>query len=328
MFNKEVVETNRLDPDTKFKFACHKGVSCFTRCCSNIDIMLTPYDVLRLKKRLGISSEEFLEKYTGIREDEKSSNPYAYLKMLDGEDRLCPFLKNEKDGCGLYEDRPISCRYYPVGQTTMKSVNEAGDVKHEEFYFFVREEHCKGYEEDKQWTVAEFREDQGAEHYDSMNREWKEVLMRRNLPGQPRLDEKKQMLFFMASYDLDKFRRFIFDSRFLEMFEVDEKEQQEIKEDDVALMNFGFRYIKFLMMMENTMKPNAEVLAAKLKELEEKQAAKAAESNKEEGKAEALAANVKELKEKQAAKTAETSKKSGKAKAPESGKSGKGKKKK
>jgi Fe-S-cluster containining protein len=281
MFNKQVVEPNRLDPDSKFKFACHPGVPCFTRCCSNIDIMLTPYDVLRLKKRLGISSEEFLEKYTGVREDEQSSHPYAYLKMLEGEDRLCPFLKNAKEGCGVYEDRPISCRYYPVGQTTMKKSNEKGEVEHDEFYFFVREEHCKGYDEDKQWTVDEFRIDQGAEHYDSMNRDWKEVLMRRNLPGQPKLDEKKQMMFFMASYDLDKFRRFIFNSRFLEMFEVDEKELGAIKEDDVALMNFGFRYIKFLMMMENTMKPNAEVLAAKLKELEEKQAAKAAESGKE-----------------------------------------------
>jgi hypothetical protein len=82
------------------------------------------------------------------------------------------------------------------------------------------------------------------------------------------------MMFFMASYDLDKFRRFIFNSRFLDMFEVDEDELKGIKEDDVALMNFGFKYIKFLMMMENTMKPRAEVLSAKIREMEEKQAAK------------------------------------------------------
>lgn len=287
MFNKQVVETNRLDPDTKFKFACHPGVSCFTRCCSNIDIMLTPYDVLRLKKRLDITSEEFLEQYTGVREDEQSSHPYAYLKMLEGEDRLCPFLKNEKEGCGVYEDRPISCRYYPVGQTTMKIGNDEGEVRHDEFYFFVREDHCKGYEEDKQWTVAEFREDQGAEHYDSMNREWKEVLMRKNLPGQPKLDDKKKMLFFMASYDLDKFRRFIFNSRFLDMFEITEEELTAMEEDDVALMNFGFKYIKFMMMMENTLKPRAEVLAAKMKEMEaahaEREKKKASEAETKEG---------------------------------------------
>ena len=281
MFNRKVVEPTRLDPDTKFKFACHPGVSCFTRCCSNIDIMLTPYDVLRLKKRLNLTSTEFLEKYTGVREDEQSSNPYAYLKMLGGEDRLCPFLKNEKEGCGVYEDRPISCRYYPVGQTTLKTVDEKENVEHDEFYFFVKEEHCKGYDEDKQWTVAEFRDDQGAEHYDGMNREWKEVLMRRNLPGQAPLDEKKQMMFFMASYDLDRFRDFVFQSRFLDSFDIEQSEIDEIKEDDLALMNFAFKYIKFLMMMENTLKLKEGVLDARVKAIEEAKKAAEAEAAKE-----------------------------------------------
>ena len=58
------------------------------------------------------------------------------------------------------------------------------------------------------------------------------------------------------------------------MRDVPEEELKEMKEDDVALMNFAFKYIKFLMMMENTLKPNAEVLQAKIKEMEEAQAAK------------------------------------------------------
>ncbi|MEK7332745.1 MAG: YkgJ family cysteine cluster protein, partial [Nitrospirota bacterium] len=60
----KVVQPARLDPETKFKFRCHKGIKCFTKCCSNIDIMLTPYDILRMKNRLKMSSEEFLEKHT------------------------------------------------------------------------------------------------------------------------------------------------------------------------------------------------------------------------------------------------------------------------
>ena len=35
-------------------------IACFTRCCRNIDILLTPYDVIRMKNRLGITSTEFL----------------------------------------------------------------------------------------------------------------------------------------------------------------------------------------------------------------------------------------------------------------------------
>lgn len=264
MFNMKPVEPARLSPETKFKFRCHKGISCFTRCCSNIDIMLTPYDVLRMKNRLGISSEEFLDAYTIMRVDEKSSHPYAYLKLAADEERRCPFVV-VPEGCTIYEDRPVSCRYYPVGQATMKKAGEEGKPVHEEFYFFVREEHCKGYEEDTGWTIESWREDQGAEHFDAMNREWKELLLRRDLPGQPRLDPKKQTQFFMASYDLDRFRRFVFDSRFLEVFEVDPGEAERMRGDEVALMKFAFKYIKYLMMLEETLKVREGVLPEKPK---------------------------------------------------------------
>jgi Fe-S-cluster containining protein len=254
MFNMKAVQPTRLDPDTRFRFRCHKGVKCFTRCCGNIDIMLTPYDVLRMKNRLGISSGEFLEKYTGMRIDEKSSHPYAYLLMKDEDERVCPFLKSTEEGCSIYEDRPVSCRYYPIGQATMKKgIGEGGGV-HEEFYFFIREEHCLGYREDAEWTIDSWRQDQGAEHFDGMNREWKELLMRRNLPGQKELDPKKQTQFFMASYDLDSFRKYVFESRFLDVFDVDPEEVERMRGDEVALMKFGFEYLKYLMMMEQTLK--------------------------------------------------------------------------
>jgi Fe-S-cluster containining protein len=254
MFNMKAVQPTRLDLESKFKFRCHPGVSCFTRCCSNIDIMLTPYDVLRMKKRLGITSEEFLVKYTVTRVDEKSSHPYAYLKMEDGDERLCPFLKSKTEGCSIYEDRPVICRYYPVGQTTLRKEDDEGKIGHEEFYFFVKEDHCKGYEEDTRWTVQEWRDDQGAEHFDGMNREWKQILMRRNIPGQPPLSPKKQQQFFIASYDLDSFRRFVFDSNFLNIFDIPEEEIEQMRTDEVALMKFGFRYIKYVMMLEETLK--------------------------------------------------------------------------
>ena len=42
----------RLGPDDTFQFACHPGVSCFNRCCGDVNIFLSPYDVLRLKTGL------------------------------------------------------------------------------------------------------------------------------------------------------------------------------------------------------------------------------------------------------------------------------------
>jgi Fe-S-cluster containining protein len=262
MFNMKAVQPTRLEPETRFKFRCHKDVKCFTRCCSNIDIMLTPYDVLRMKKALGMTSEEFLAVHTTMRVDEKSSHPYAYLKMTDEEERKCPFV-SYPEGCSIYPDRPVSCRYYPIGQATLKrGIGEGGGI-HEEFFFFIREEHCLGYQEDTEWTVESWRDDQEAEHYDAMNREWKELLMRRNLPGQARLDPKKQRQFFMASYDLDSFRRFVFESRFLEIFDVPADEVERMRADETALMKFAFRYLKYLLMMEEALKVRREVVPEK-----------------------------------------------------------------
>ena len=47
-----------------FNFQCGPGVSCFTNCCRDVTIFLTPYDILRMKNKLGISSEEFIAQYT------------------------------------------------------------------------------------------------------------------------------------------------------------------------------------------------------------------------------------------------------------------------
>lgn len=270
MFNMKAVEPRQLDLDSRFKFKCYKGISCFTRCCSNIDILLTPYDVLRMKRRLNMSSEEFLEKHAVLRVDEKSSHPYAYLRMNDEPERKCPFLV-VPDGCTIYTDRPVSCRYYPVGQGTLKKRDEDGKIFHEEFYFFVKEPHCKGYEEPDEWTVASWKDDQEITHYDEMNRQWKEILMRRNLPGQAQLDDKKKIQFFMASYDLDKFRRFILESRFLQVFQIPEAESQAMKDSDEALMSLAFRYVKFILGMEETLKVKEDALKEKKEKKENKE---------------------------------------------------------
>jgi len=244
------VEPVKITLNTRFKFECHKGVKCFTKCCSNIDIMLTPYDIIRMKKRLNMLSSEFLIKYTYISIDEKTSHPFVMLKMLNDDNKSCPFVT--PDGCTIYSDRPANCRYYPIGQASLRKGGEHGP-EHEEFYFFIKEPHCLGYLEDKDWSVESWRIDQGVDIYDDMNREWKEIQLRRNLPGKT-LDPNKQTQFYMASYDVDGFRRFVFESKFLDVFDVRDDEIEDLKNDDIALMKFGFKYIKYILMLEETLK--------------------------------------------------------------------------
>lgn len=250
MISMKDVEPVQLTLNSRLRFRCHKDLPCFTKCCSNIDIMLTPYDIVALKKRLGMTSDEFLENYTYTKVEEKPSLPFVYLRMNNNEPKSCPFVTPE--GCSIYADRPANCRYYPVGQGTLKKAVD-GKVLDEEFYFMVKEEHCKGFQESDEWTISQWREDQGVDRYDELNREWKGILLGKNTPGQA-LDEKKQAMFYMASYDLDRFRQFIFNSKFLDTFEIDDTAQEKMLKDDTELMIFGFKFLKYILMMEETLK--------------------------------------------------------------------------
>jgi Fe-S-cluster containining protein len=253
------VEPTKLTLNTGFKFKCHKGVKCFTKCCRNINILLTPYDIVRMKKRLGISSEEFLDKYTYMEVDEKSSHPLVRLKMLGDDEKRCPFVTPE--GCTIYTDRPANCRYYPVGQGILRKDTDKGPVN-EEFYFFIREPHCLGYQEDAEWTIQSWKDDQEVSLYDDMNREWKEIQLRRH-PFGKNLDSNKQAQIYTASYDMDRFRKFVCESKFLEVFDIDKEETEMIKADEIALMKFGVKYIKYLLMLEETLKVKKEYIKKK-----------------------------------------------------------------
>ena len=133
------VEPVRLGPESTFKFKCHPGVKCFTQCCRDINIILTPYDIIRLKNRLNLSSEEFLAIYTEPQLLEKTGLPVVTLKFLEEEEKdpdskACPFVR--ENGCLIYDDRPTTCRYYPLGVASLSHKEGADD---DDFYFFVHE---------------------------------------------------------------------------------------------------------------------------------------------------------------------------------------------
>ena len=60
----DIIPPVRLGYNSRFTFKCHPGVSCFTLCCRGINIILTPFDIIQMKNRLGLSSHEFLAIYT------------------------------------------------------------------------------------------------------------------------------------------------------------------------------------------------------------------------------------------------------------------------
>jgi len=267
--NKAQIDPVRLGPDSKFQFKCHKEVSCFTKCCRGIDIMLTPYDVILLKKRLGLSSEEFIAIYTELKLLEKTDLPVVTLKMLDDDRKSCPFVKDER-GCIIYEDRPTTCRYYPLGVASLSHEAEESQEQNDgqDFFFFVKEPHCMGFEEEKEWTVTEWRRDQGVDIHDEVNAEWTDLIVRkRSFPASMKFSEKSKQMYFTGCYNLDKFRDFVFKSSFLTLYDIDDQTLEEIKEDDMKLLNFSCKWLKEILFQvgDETFKVNEEKKEARLK---------------------------------------------------------------
>jgi len=234
----------RLGPKSTFNFKCHPEVPCFTRCCRGINIVLTPYDILRMKNRLNLSSEDFLAIYTTPRLLEKTDLPVVTLKLLEDDQQSCPFVRDH--GCLIYTDRPTTCRYYPLGVASL-SHKEGADTE-EGFYFFVNESHCRGFEENCRWDVTEWRKDQGVDIHDDINAEWTDLVVRkRSFPPTIKLTEKSKQLFFMVSYSIDQFRRFVFESSFISRYQVDEETLRKIKNDEVELLVFGLTWLKKIL---------------------------------------------------------------------------------
>lgn len=258
----------KLTLDSPLQFECHPKVSCFTACCHNIKIVLTPYDILVLRKRLNMPAHEFITEYTEPTYLEKTDMPGVQIKLA-GEKNGCPFVTPE--GCTVYPDRPSACRYYPVG---MADFHEGGtdDAAEDKFFFLVKEPHCKGHEEPKLWTIREWRADQGVDLRDEMNKEWLRLVMRRKSFGlQATLSEAAKRMFFMASTDLDTFRTFIFESSFLDIYEIDAETLAKIREDDIALMLFSFKYLANTLFGAGGLTIKADKIKQKVAEIKNRQ---------------------------------------------------------
>ncbi len=234
-----------LAPDTPFSFRCHAGVPCFNACCAQTTIILSPYDVLRLKKRLHLSAQEFLGRFTQRLADDFSGLPLVILDF-QGPEKLCPFAS--PTGCQVYEDRPATCRYYPVGVASRWTATGL-----EETHVYIQEDLCLGFTEGVTWTLETWIEDQGLAPYLELDRLWKSIMLQIGLrPGKPLSDRFKEH-YYQVAYDLDWFRRFVLDTDFLKVFLVEPDEQAQLAQDDEALLRFAFRYLMYMLRLGPTL---------------------------------------------------------------------------
>ncbi|MBW1678877.1 MAG: YkgJ family cysteine cluster protein [Deltaproteobacteria bacterium] len=257
---READQQESLKLSNFFQFECRKGIKCFNQCCADVNIVLTPYDVLRMKNRLGITSDEFLKNYTGIIRSEKSIFPIVVLKMKDDEHKQCFFVSEE--GCQIYEDRPWACRMFPLDKK-----ESPGD---ETTFTLLKKLDCLGFEEEKVWKVEDWVLSQGINIYEKHESLYQDITDHERAKDLDITNPDVFLMLQMALYDLDKFRKFVLESNFLNYFDVEQGRVETIRNDDTELLTFGIEWIKFGLLGQQTFCVKEKVANEKKKELEKK----------------------------------------------------------
>jgi Fe-S-cluster containining protein len=239
----------RIKAGDTFRFRCHPGVACFNRCCRNLNLFLYPYDVIRLKQSLEISSDEFLDKYVDIVLRPSNYFPEVLLRMSNDSEKTCPFLNDS--GCIVYQDRPDTCRTFPIEQGLFYDADRKKDIP---IHFFRPPDFCRGQDENEEWTIAAWTQDQDAELYHTMTIRWAELKRRFQIDpwGFEGPEGPKAKMAFMATYNIDRFREFLFQSSFLRRYKVKATILKKLKMDDVQLLKFGFEWTRVFIWGERS----------------------------------------------------------------------------
>ncbi|TWI66029.1 hypothetical protein LZ24_02940 [Desulfobotulus alkaliphilus] len=196
-----------INPDHPLCFDCHEGLPCFNQCCHDICQLLYPYDILRLKKNLCMKASDFLSAYCIIHDGEGSGLPVVSFRLDKANHQACPFLT--KEGCRVYEDRPASCRIFPLARGLVRDRATGNLQTH---YARIPDPLCKGFESKKTNTLKEWIASQDMAIYDLMNDAMMPLISLKNrlMPGPLQPDHKN--IFILGCYNLDDFRTRIYES--------------------------------------------------------------------------------------------------------------------
>ncbi len=227
----------RIAADECFAFACHPGVECFTNCCRQLELALTPYDVLRLKKSLGLSSDVFLDRYVIVEKEKEDIFPRFYLTMVDDGRASCVFVSEK--GCTHYQDRPGACRTYPMGRAAMRTEQSTM----EEFFVLLQEEHCLGFKETQQQSPNSYSQEQELTIYNEFNDAVATVLQHDKIRTGMVPTAEQVEDFVLCLYNIDTFRRQIMEDGKLLKSPLTEQQKEALKDDDKLLL-FAIDWLK------------------------------------------------------------------------------------
>ena len=235
-----------LTGDMAFSFGCSPAVPCFNACCRDLNQVLSPYDILRLKNMLGLSSGQFLKTHTVRHIGPETGLPVVSLKFDNRTKRQCPFVTPE--GCRVYTDRPASCRLYPLARGTSRNRLSGRTREH---FALIQEPHCRGFCQKTARTAHGWMRDQGLEPYNRFNDLFLEMISLKNrlIPGP--LAPEPESLFYTALYDIDSFQDLISQKSVAERWGIDPADLSPLESDDSQLLRFAHTCVRKFVFGES-----------------------------------------------------------------------------
>jgi hypothetical protein len=225
-------EGQKLDPGAAFRFACHPGLACFNSCCTGKRLPVLPYDLLRLRLALGMTSQDILASYIELEEDPVSGWPTLRLKLTD-QDR-CPFVGDQ--GCGVYAHRPAACRLYPLSRAVSPA---QGRRPAHEVFLRLTTSGCLGWEQPREMTVPQWLLDQDLAPYNQANDRLLPLLLHPARQGRVSLDQRQTHGVILALYNLDVFRPMLAQPGLAARWGLDTEQARAAQGDDLALLGLG-----------------------------------------------------------------------------------------
>ena len=206
-------------------------------CCFGTDTVLSPYDILRIRRHLGCTTSDLIQRgLVEVFAGGSSGLPLAMiaLRKLDNGGKVCPFLQPVVDGqksrertkgkgepspedvkaartpkrlaCGVYPARPAVCRSSPLGRLTVLS-KRAEDTKH--VFCHPPTASCRAIQGEGRVRVADWIKDNGVQPYwdasERFNRLFS-VMLRNGLVLREGIDRPVATLWTLAAtilYDFD-----------------------------------------------------------------------------------------------------------------------------
>ena len=242
-------EMTAVSGKDELTFQCSPDNSCFNDCCRDLNQFLTPYDILRLKNNLEMHSSDFLRKYTSMHKGPETGLPVISFKPDPAAGYACPFVTEK--GCAVYHDRPGSCRLFPLARAISRS-RETGKIT--EHYALIHDPGCKGFGKASGQTVQEWIDTQDVGIYNKMNDRMMEIITLKNtiMPG--KLEGPPADAFYLACYDLDNFRKEIFENGLMNEIPSAAEALEKAEESETELLKLGFEWIKY-HLFGNKMNP-------------------------------------------------------------------------